>query len=310
MGMNTYCGGFDYATTVVIDDMVYCSSKNEPAVVAGYSIATGIWSNLPTPPVVKFGMTSLNGQLVLAGGKSGYKESCEQYYFYTVDSRITVWDSDRKEWVHPYPPMPTARTNAFAVGYHKYLIVAGGDERIDEVEVFDSSTRQWQSAEPILQEGQIMSTAIVDDRWYLYLNSGNITWVHLPTLVSCADTTRSIWQYLSPPQNPPTQALVPWGQRSVVVAAPQTPVPQVHCTLLAFRGHLLLIEGQKIHCYVKSERGCRYTTGGYKWSECNNQLPVQMGAPFLAVLPSGALLVGEGRPSHCRMWIGHAEQRY
>ena len=187
--------------------------------------------------------------------------------------------------------MPTARANAVAVGYHKYLIVASGESHIDEVEVFDSSNRQWQSAEPILHEGQIMSTAVVNDCLYLYLNTRKITWVQLPTLVSCADTTRSIWQSLSPPQTPPTQALVRLGQRST---APPTPAPQVHCTLLAFRGHLLLIEGQIIHCYNEN-----------MWCECRYELPVQMGAPFFAVLPSGALLVGEGRQSHCRMWIGH-----
>ena len=298
MGMCTYncVHGFEHATTVVIDDMVYCSSKNEPASVAGYSIVDGNWKYLPTPPVVKFGMTSFNGQLALAGGKSGRKNQYPGRFVYSiVESRITVWDSNREEWVHPYPPMPTARTNAVAVGYHKYLIVAGGDERIDEVEVFDSSTGQWQSAEPLLQEGQIMSTAVLDGCLYLYLNSGKITWVQLPTLVSCADTTRSIWQYLSPPQTPPTQALVRRGQHPVVPAVPPTPA-KVHCTLVAFHSHLLLIEGQKIHCYNKNQS---------KWNECGYKLPVQMVAPFFAVLPSGALLVGEGRP--CRMWIGHAE---
>ena len=91
MGINTHCGGFEHATTVVIDDMVYCSSKNEPAVVAGYSIATGIWSNLPPPPIVNFGMTSFNGQLVLAGGKSGRKYKDFVGYVYSiVESRITV----------------------------------------------------------------------------------------------------------------------------------------------------------------------------------------------------------------------------
>ena len=35
----------------------------------------------------------------------------------------------------------------------------------DEVEVFDSSTGQWYSPEPLLQEGEIVSSAAVGNYW-------------------------------------------------------------------------------------------------------------------------------------------------
>ena len=97
-----------------------------------------------TPPVPCFAMTSLNGQLVLAGGLS--------------DTSIRVWDSGRSEWVHPYPPMPTGRTQSAAVGYQNYLIVACGVYHKSEVEVLDSSSGRWYSAQPVPVRGHVMSS--------------------------------------------------------------------------------------------------------------------------------------------------------
>ena len=100
-----------WASSVVINGMVYCGGTNTTNVVIQYNPESGDWSELPRSPVAAFGMTSLNGQLVLAG-----------------DTRITVWDSGHSAWVLPYPPMPTGRTMAAAVGYQNYLIVACGVE--------------------------------------------------------------------------------------------------------------------------------------------------------------------------------------
>ena len=68
--------------------MVYCGGTDLTNVVIQYNPESGDWSELPRSLVGAFGMTSLNGQLVLAGG----------------DTNIRVWDSGHSEWVHPYPP--------------------------------------------------------------------------------------------------------------------------------------------------------------------------------------------------------------
>ena len=98
--------------------MVYYGGNDPTSYdVVQYNPESGDWRELPRSPVVGFAMTSLNGQLVLAGDlDSGYSD----------DARITVWDSGQSEWVHPYPPMPTARGWSAAVGYQNYLIVACG----------------------------------------------------------------------------------------------------------------------------------------------------------------------------------------
>ena len=254
--------------------MVYCGGTDYTNVVIQYNLESGDWSELPRSPVTCFAMTSLNGQLVLAGGSSG-------------DTRITVWDSGRSEWVHPYPPMPTGRAKAAAVGYQKYLIVACGVYHKSEVEVLDSSSGRWYSAQPVPVRGHTMSSVVVGDCWYLSSfgrwvdGKEHIFWAHLPTLTSSATsahtTTEHIWHEL-----------------------PTPPVEQP--TLLALQGHLLLVGGggwvQEIHRYDQE-------TG--QWRVCG-QLQVGMEAPCCAVLPSGDLMVaggiaGDTKNYSKRMWI-------
>ena len=253
-----YCGGTDGFSNTVIQ----------------YNPESGDWSELPRSPVKAFAITSLNGQLVLAGGGRD-------------DARITVWDSGRSEWVHPYPPMPTGRGGSAAVGYQNYLIVACGSPYRSEVEVLDSSSGKWYSAQPVPLGGHWMSSVVIGDRWYLssfgLWKDGKeyIFWAHLPTLTSSVTsahtTTEHIWHELPTP-------------------------PVARPTLLALQGHLLLVGGlgcvQKIHHYDQETR---------QWRVCG-QLPVGMFAPCCAVLPSGDLMVAGGRTGDTddtskRMWI-------
>ena len=253
-----YCGGNEALTNTVIQ----------------YNPESGDWSELPRSPVVGFAMTSLNGQMVLAGGVGG-------------DARITVWDSGRIEWVHPYPPMPTGRAGSAAVGYQNYLIVACGVPYRSEVEVLDSSSGRWYSAHPVPVGGHVMSSVVVGDDWYLSSIVGwedekeHIFWAHLPTLTSSATsahtTTEHIWHELPTP-------------------------PVERPTLLALQGHLLLVGGKgcvrEIHRYDQETR---------QWRVCG-QLPVGMQYQCCAVLPSGDLMVAGGWTADTkklskRMWI-------
>ena len=253
--------------------MVYCGGTDATDVVIQYNPESGDWSELPRSPVEAFAMTSLNDQLVLAGGIG--------------DARITVWDSGRSKWVHPYPPMPTGRPQSAAVGYQNYLIVACGYEGRSEVEVLDSSSGRWYSAQPVPVGGRRMSSVVVGDCWYLSSfgwwedMKEHIFWAHLPTLTSSATsghtTTEHIWHEL-----------------------PTPPVEQP--TLLALQGHLLLVGGvgyvQEIHRYDQETR---------QWRVCG-QLPVRMLAQCCAVLPSGDLMVAGGMTGDTddiskRMWI-------
>ena len=264
------------ASSVVINGVVYCGGNDPTSYdVIQLTPENGDWSKLPRLPVPAFAMTSLNGQLVLAGGWD--------------DTRITVWDSGHSEWVHPYPPMSTGRLVPAAVGYQKYLIVACGHFFRSVVEVLDSSSGRWYSAQPVPVGGRRMSSVVIGDCWYLSSygmwkdGKEHIFWAHLPTLTSSAisahSTTEHIWHEL------PT-------------------LPVEGPTLLALQGHLLLVGGlgysQEIHRYDKEAR---------EWRVCG-QLPVGMRIPCCAVLPSGDLMVAGGltgdteTPSK-RMWLAN-----
>ena len=255
--------------------MVYCGGTDLDAIVViQYNSESGDWSELPRPPVKGFAITSHNGQLVLAGGWVG-------------DARITVWDRRHSKWVHPYPPMPTGRCGSAALGYQNYLIVACGYDYRSEVEVLDSSSGRWYSAQPVPMGGHRMSSVVVGGHWYLSSfgrwkdGKKHIFWAHLPTLTSSATsahtTTEHIWHELPTP-------------------------PVVGPTLLALQGHLLLVGGvryeQEIHRYDQETR---------QWRVCG-ELPVGMAAPCYAVLPSGDLMVaggwtGDTKKLSKRMWI-------
>ena len=264
--------------------MVYCGGNYNAYMcnVLQYNPESGEWSELPRTPVTDFAMTSLNGQLALVGGviRDRWREG--------YDDRITVWDSGRSEWVHPYLPMTTARGYSAAVGYQNYLIVACGYPNRDIVEVLDSSNGRCYSAQPVPVGGHKMSSVVVGDRWYLSSfgcwkdRKEHIFWAHLPTLISSATcisahtSTTSIWQELPTP-------------------------PVEEPTLLALQGYLLLVGGigfvQELHRYDPETR---------QWSECG-RLPVGMEGPSCTVLPSGELMVAGGMTadtnnSSKRMW--------
>ena len=159
------------------------------------------------------------------------------------------------------------------MGYQNYLIVACGSPDKNAVEVLDSSSSRWYSAQPVPLGGDYMSSVVVGDCWYLSSFGGwedkkeDIFWAHLSTLTSSATsahtTTEHIWHELPAP-------------------------PVADPTLLALQGHLLLVGGwgyvQEIHRYDQETR---------QWRVCG-QLPVGMVAPCCALLPSGDLMVAGG----------------
>ena len=273
-----------YCHVVILNDIVYVGGggalSND---VLEYHPGRGEWSELPRHHVLGFAMASLNAQLVLVGGSVGGEGKI-----------LRVWEGARGGWAHPYPAMPTGRSQSAAVGYQHYLIVACGKNNggVDTVEVLDGSSHRWYSTQPVPMGGYKMSSVVIDDHWYLssfYWEDENphIFTAHLPTLVSSATapartSSASIWQELpTPPVDSPT--------------------------LLALQNHLLLVGGRggvnDLHHYDPLAK---------KYSQCG-QLPVGMLGPSCAVLPSGELIMmvaggwAEGIRLSRHVWIGSIE---
>ena len=116
-----------------------------PLILYVYTPGHDVWVDLQPPPVNNFTIATLKDQLMLVGGRDNATNK--------VSNMITVWDSQSRGWVHPYPPMATAPDFACAVGYEDYLIVAGGrnseHNRIPDVNILDTTSRKWLTAKSL-----------------------------------------------------------------------------------------------------------------------------------------------------------------
>ena len=127
---NIYVGGGDTG-----QDQVDASLR-----VFVYNIAKGKWSSLPPTPQRWFAMVIMEGKLLVIGGAT-----CKN----VVTGQITSLDEAKRIWYAEYAPLPTSRSDPAAIGYLNHLIVIGGfdgRQSMDVVEILDVSTNQWSRA--------------------------------------------------------------------------------------------------------------------------------------------------------------------
>ena len=156
-----------YVQSVVVEGTVYVGGgdagygSDNDYIVMTYDISTGKWATLPPYRARAFAMTAINNQLVLVGGK-------EQDY--NQIKVLGVWDSNIKQWTHPYTEMLTARTSCSAVVYKEWLVVAGGyrfpGTYLSSVEIMNTNTKQWYAGPPTPTLWSCMRTAVVGDKCY------------------------------------------------------------------------------------------------------------------------------------------------
>ena len=85
-------------------------------------------------------MAVVQGKLYLVGG---FKPSQDEY-----SSQVCHWNEEGKHWSSINRNLPVPRCDAAAIGYSRYLIVAGGfnGEPLDSVNILDCENfGQWQS---------------------------------------------------------------------------------------------------------------------------------------------------------------------
>jgi predicted nucleic acid-binding Zn-ribbon protein len=131
-----------------------------------------VWNTLGKYNLSLFAMAVLgdNRMLVLVGG---YNLASDTY-----SNNLVQWDQRGRYWRPTFRPMPTPRSDAAAVGYKSYLVVAGGsngEENLTVVEVLNTHTVQWSIVAPLPApiEGLIQNAPLQDatrpeiDTWYL-----------------------------------------------------------------------------------------------------------------------------------------------
>ena len=231
-----------YVQSVMIQQKVYIGGENDSFnrhkndhKVMEYDILSGKWSTLPPYRARDFGMAKINNQLVLVGG-------LEQY------SRIKLlgtWRAESKEWTHPYPEMPTARSQCSAVTYNQWLVVAGGwSKQIDclsSVEIMDTINKQWYTGPPTPTAWTSMKTATVGDTCYFmggYTSEKGEFFATITNKVYSVSLSALTSQLLNPKSATKGKGQI-WKEVSKLQVFLSTP--------LSINGSLLALGGRKDH---------------------------------------------------------------
>ena len=163
------CGELPYgvssAQAVVVDGKVYIGGRYTDTDEGKYTILiydpkTQECTMLPKYPAKYFAMASVNNQLTLAGGRESSSHDSNE---------IAILDSATQQWLHPYPPMPTARYKASAIGFREFLIVAGGrsgSSPFDIVEILDTFNLNWYHAQTLPTHCHEIGFSQIDDELY------------------------------------------------------------------------------------------------------------------------------------------------
>jgi len=142
-----------------------------------YVIANQTWDLSPIKThQALYGMTVLNGSLLLAGGVTDQQKVQP---ISTTNEVCVLLDAKWKQ----ISTMPHARAMPVAVGYQSMLIVIGGQDKQcavkGNVEVLDSITNQWHFCNSLPDPHYQLSSVIVNDSLYL---TGGSNSRHRPSL--------------------------------------------------------------------------------------------------------------------------------
>ena len=204
------------AQVVRVGQMVYIGGGGaESSRLLEYNIEGSVWK-LIVPPVDSFGLAAVNDTVIIAGGS--YKGSGDT-------NRVWTLQPGTGTWLQPFPCMPTARSWPSAVGYKKWLFVAGGSTK-QCVEVLDTSTKQWYTALPLPHAIARPSLALLQDMIYIGMEKTVIRAL-APMLISdaiCPSKAATPTKWESLPGTLDTQpALVEFHGHLLAVGAFDTP---------------------------------------------------------------------------------------
>lgn len=196
------------AQSLQIGGKIYLGGGDTPDkydVVQEYDASTRVWRELPKSTVQRAALAELKGGLVLAGNHEEGLVIEGTHSSLQNSTRISVWEDDSSDWIHPYPHMESGRSYAAAVGYEDKLIVACGLTRsleaVGTVEVLDCKSLAWIQTTPVPLGGHHMSSVVIDKNWFLSAhywsdNKPHLFCAHLPNLISNAP---DVWCELKTP---------------------------------------------------------------------------------------------------------------
>ena len=231
-----------------------------------YLPKTNLWRGMHTP-VYYFALTTYRSQLVLIGGYEFVNEG---------DDILTnkLWTLYKyTQWQETLPPMQSKRYGASAVSHGDHLIVAGGGnnyETLDIVEVYDG--QHWSYVQPLPNQCGDMKSVVFDGHWYLmggYEQDEEVYYAPLDLLIASGEMSPpSIWKEL------PNAPL--WYSSPAVLGK----------RLVSIGGGHLSLYSNVIHAYSQSTES---------WVRVG-EMPIGIANTSSTVLPTGELMIIGGLP--------------
>ena len=285
IGSTIYCGG-------------YTGNVDTARQVLQYNPKQDTWSQLPICSTFKFGLTQLDGKLVIVGGRRldpTYIPINDVYVFQESET----WENST------IPPLLTARIFPTAVNYKSTIVVSGGlthwhnDYKLKTyttaVEVFQTKTYQWHHAEPLPVAHCGMSCVIVDDSCYLI--GGTKSGGYISTQAYCTSVSNLISRAL-PPDHPET-SITPQASPSLPTWQVLPECPLYYSTAAELGGCLLAIGGGTDDGYSPSSAVHMYSPSTNSWVRIfSGELPVPRYYGAATQLEGGEVIFvgGEVKP--------------
>ena len=257
-----------------------------------YDTVTEAWSRFPNCDMGDTTIAIVDSLLTTIGGVGDDGKQTDNLF-------SLIGEGFSKRWVNMLPPMPTKRSCSTAVCTDDSLIVAGGVEyrptgnkTLRTVEVMNISSRQWQTAESLLEPVFNASGQICDGRVYMF--RGNQTCVSTSRVMTCSlpDLLQSCsWKSSRAQLYTPTRQAPVWSTVADLPVKSSTCV-SVNNRLLAIGGTIDQTDpddsDRKVVTAVQI-----YNPVKNKW-KIVSQLEIPRGDCLAAVLPDNRLMVVGG----------------
>ena len=131
-----------------------------------YDPSRNEWSCLPPHHVFGFAMTQFKGNLITVGGgipRGG-----------GFTGKVYRFKEESHKWEEFLKPMPTARCYLSVATTQSAIVASGGSTGFRDgmavpcttVEVYNSETSQWHTADPLPVPCRIMTSVTIADTWY------------------------------------------------------------------------------------------------------------------------------------------------
>ena len=266
--------GTNAAQSVTLNGKVIVGGGDVPGdnarKVAFYDPGTRKWGDLGLYSHQLFAMAVVGGDLLLVGGYDVVKDD------YT--GIVSKYNRDSKYWQQCYPDMPTARSEAAAVGFRHWLVVAGGYNGVSPlavVEILNTLNSQWQTVDPLPTSCTALQPAA-------YLEEGQDTWY----LLGGGEGLRS--------QRPAFCTCLSQLVRGDTGVWRKIPEPPYSCSgAVTVRGYLVAMGGRDQQGQKKGSIHA-FLPGTCEWLQVA-ELPTPRYGCTCATLPNGRLLVVGGR---------------